>query len=471
MRPNREFFDKGWLLIALLTGSGGILYLKLLEWPVEYTVGFPLLVLLAYWLLSLVTSAKSAYESIGDNCYYLGFVFTLVSLAVTLYRLNTDGEAGAGDSVYLDTISGFGVALSSTIFGIMLRIMMLKAAPADAFPEGMARKDLDLAVRDFRIQLSSSLGELRRCSVETAQMMAEQRDAVRNVLKEDIEAHRQTAQSGASAMARLYENAENALSDHRAAWERFVRQDAGAYQKAVQEAVADFRKALGGATAALSESEAEVRESLRRNLQAREESTAAAARLSEEAEKALSDHRASWERFVRQDAGAYQKAVQEAVADFRKALGGATAAFSESEAEVRESLQRDLESRRQSLESGTDSLRKTLDHGLEALARYREEADKLASLSRTTVEQTNGAGKTALSELDQVKALTGDTAPLSGMQTNMAVASAQFADAAKRLETTLDALCAAADRIGGRADRKAKSSWNPFRNIFSGRSR
>jgi hypothetical protein len=53
----------------------------------------------------------------GDNLYYLGFLYTLTSLALALYYFSQEGaEKGL-------IITNFGVALATTIFGILLRVV------------------------------------------------------------------------------------------------------------------------------------------------------------------------------------------------------------------------------------------------------------------------------------------------------------------------------------------------------------
>ena len=52
----------------------------------------------------------------GDNLYYMGFLFTLTSLAVSLYQFSTVGSAE-------QIVQNFGIAIASTIAGITLRIM------------------------------------------------------------------------------------------------------------------------------------------------------------------------------------------------------------------------------------------------------------------------------------------------------------------------------------------------------------
>ena len=63
----------------------------------------------------------------SDNVYYLGLLFTLVSLVyslVTLFIFNSEKFDGAGQTH--DLIGSFGIALISTIFGILFRVLLLQ---------------------------------------------------------------------------------------------------------------------------------------------------------------------------------------------------------------------------------------------------------------------------------------------------------------------------------------------------------
>ena len=136
----------------------------------------------------------------GDNCYYLGFVFTLTSLAITLYLLvQTKGQTAA----IRDVISGFGVALASTIFGIILRVLHIRMSPDIASLDRQTRIELHTAVRNFRTNLSASLVELKHFSIEAAQMLSEQRDAIRMASEETIETHKQFLKTGMEEQAKI----------------------------------------------------------------------------------------------------------------------------------------------------------------------------------------------------------------------------------------------------------------------------
>jgi len=52
----------------------------------------------------------------GDNLYYMGFLFTLTSLGVSLYQFSVERAAE-------EIVQNFGIAIASTITGIALRVV------------------------------------------------------------------------------------------------------------------------------------------------------------------------------------------------------------------------------------------------------------------------------------------------------------------------------------------------------------
>ena len=121
-----EGTDRIALGAAFLLGAGGSIALKVTDlhpglvalWSAAVLFGY----VLAIWR---VGNLRIEPETTGDNCYYPGFVFTLTSLAVTLYQMS---GAAVGQDTLRDVISGFGIALSSTIVGIVLDCRRLRGA-------------------------------------------------------------------------------------------------------------------------------------------------------------------------------------------------------------------------------------------------------------------------------------------------------------------------------------------------------
>ncbi len=161
------------LAVAFVVGTAGVVTFKIL--PVHPALGalFAALVLIFYALVAYVaTPLRMDAETIGDNCYYLGFLLTLTSLAVTLYFVVA---APAGDRAALipEIISGFGVALSSTIVGVFLRVLMLQLKVDVEACERRARLELDEVARAFRLELGSKLDRVKSFSTESVQQAAE----------------------------------------------------------------------------------------------------------------------------------------------------------------------------------------------------------------------------------------------------------------------------------------------------------
>src|ERR1700675_1875280 len=88
----------------------------------------------------------------GDNLYYMGFLFTLTSLAVSLYQFSSDGSAE-------QIVQNFGIAIGSTIAGITLRIFFNQMRRDPVEVEHTARLELANASRRLRRELDSTVIE------------------------------------------------------------------------------------------------------------------------------------------------------------------------------------------------------------------------------------------------------------------------------------------------------------------------
>ncbi len=113
-----------------------------INFPHYYLVAIivPVTLILIYCGLAWKTNLFYIREDqIGDNAYYMGFLFTLASLAYALWRFQVDHAIGGGDPA--DIIGSFGVALWSTIVGIALRVFFsqMRQDPQDIEKEARAK--------------------------------------------------------------------------------------------------------------------------------------------------------------------------------------------------------------------------------------------------------------------------------------------------------------------------------------------
>lgn len=100
---------------CFLVGTIGIIAIRLLTDSVLFAIVFSAASMFAYVLFGASKKYVIRPDVIGDNSYYLGFLFTLVSLAFTLYKFSNGQDI---DSI----IQNFGLALSSTLIGLVLRV-------------------------------------------------------------------------------------------------------------------------------------------------------------------------------------------------------------------------------------------------------------------------------------------------------------------------------------------------------------
>lgn len=166
----RLALDRGVLFLFLLGGSTSIVALKLSPVPIEYRIGIPVALIVAYAMLTISrTRFRLRYDQAGDNCYYMGFIFTLVSLGIALYQIR---QGSSAQEFGIGVVRDFGLALSTTIAGIICRVSLtqLREDP----------HDIEEATRRELIEYSRALSGQMQASIS---MLAEVRQTTEDRLK------------------------------------------------------------------------------------------------------------------------------------------------------------------------------------------------------------------------------------------------------------------------------------------------
>lgn len=133
--------------VFLLSGAIYILIAKYIKLTPAYVSSVPVCLMLGYAAMVIFAPRLRLREDqTADNFYYLGFLYTLVSLAVSLYQY-----AGGGDVD--EIIRNFGIAVSSTITGIALRIIFNQMRRDPVEIEQAARLELAEAAQKVRREL------------------------------------------------------------------------------------------------------------------------------------------------------------------------------------------------------------------------------------------------------------------------------------------------------------------------------
>ncbi len=163
---------------VVFVGAGYIVFSKLHGFSALYATLIPVLIMIAYaLLLALARLFRLRDDQSGDNLYYMGFLFTLTSLAVSLYQFSSAGSAE-------QIVQNFGVAIASTIAGITLRIFFNQMRRDPVEVEHTARLELADASRKVRRELESTVLEFGYFRRATQQSITDSVEEVKTLLKD-----------------------------------------------------------------------------------------------------------------------------------------------------------------------------------------------------------------------------------------------------------------------------------------------
>lgn len=164
-------FDRWLLALAFLAGAGGTVALKVAQVPNWIPAAFAGGIILAYaasvWT---IRTARLEPEQIGDNAYYLGFILTLCSLAYTLWSL---GTVEAETAFVAEVVAGFGVALTSTVVGVAVRVFLMQFRVDIVAREREAQLALSDGMAAFRSEIADAIRGTRYLGVEIRQTLAQ----------------------------------------------------------------------------------------------------------------------------------------------------------------------------------------------------------------------------------------------------------------------------------------------------------
>lgn len=167
------FFAGGFALILLvkLAGRG------LVTWggePVEPRFLAAWLAVVLMLLYAAIASQTRTFrlhpERLGDNCYYLGLLYTLASLVAALVELERTDAAERG-ALIESLLASFGIALFSTVLGIALRVWFVQMRREIEDLEAELQRDLQEAAQKLKDQLLFAVTDLESFRLRTQQVL------------------------------------------------------------------------------------------------------------------------------------------------------------------------------------------------------------------------------------------------------------------------------------------------------------
>src|SRR5580700_1797773 len=139
--------------VFVATGSAYIVVSKLGGIGQVYVTFVPVVIMVAYAaLIWFARNLRLRDDQAGDNLYYMGFLFTLTSLGVSLYQFSATRAAE-------EIVQNFGIAIGSTITGIALRVIFNQMRHDPIEVEQAMRLELAEAARRVRRELDATVVE------------------------------------------------------------------------------------------------------------------------------------------------------------------------------------------------------------------------------------------------------------------------------------------------------------------------
>jgi hypothetical protein len=157
---------------VVVAGVGYIVISKLNDFSAVAVTAVPVLVMVGYAGLLAARPFRLRDDQSGDNLYYMGFLFTLTSLAVSLYQFSAAGSAE-------QIVQNFGIAIASTIAGISMRIFFNQMRRDPIEVEASARLELAEASRRVKRELESTILEFGYFRRMTQQSVSDAVDEAR----------------------------------------------------------------------------------------------------------------------------------------------------------------------------------------------------------------------------------------------------------------------------------------------------
>lgn len=268
----------------------------------------PIGVMILYAVMMLYSrKLRLRDDQAGDNLYYMGFIFTLVSLGTSLLQF----EASRGAD---EIVRNFGIAIATTMAGIFFRIMF-----------GMIRYDPAEIERTSRIELAEAARRLRRELDNTVIDFGHFRRATQQSVTEGfVEVRESLTQSCDSILQNMNALAE-ASSNHLA---EMSRRSA--------ETSTDFSNAVSKLIAKLSDMQTpdkiiEIKmnptiQGLSRNINSMDKSVERQVEVLQTSIKSMAENFKAFERLLQSSSGsneAIQLAVAESVQTLKTSVDGA----------------------------------------------------------------------------------------------------------------------------------------------------
>jgi hypothetical protein len=200
--------DKALFFSTFAVGSLFIIVFKIFSLNNLAEVTIPSVLIVAYAVAALRLSRFRLREDrVAENCYYIGLLFTLVSLAYALYSFTANVSATG------TIITNFGVALSTTIIGLSLRVLISQLREDPVEYEREARLELSEVASKLSAELISSVEQFATFRRSMQQVIEESMTEVARKANASVEDTAGKVATASAAVLARFESAVTTIDD------------------------------------------------------------------------------------------------------------------------------------------------------------------------------------------------------------------------------------------------------------------
>ena len=236
-------------LACFLVGSIGIVILKWLGLSQFVVTACPVAIMLGYafWHRKL----RAYLSLVGDNLYYLGLLYTLVSLAASLYEFSPKEE---GLDSITPIITNFGIAIFSTILGVAFRVYFGLNQTDPEELEQRVRVELADVVRELNFGLRKATHSFLQSSQEMQDNLRQGLNETKNVIDENLKQNLSQLDTAVTAFVTTVEKADDRFDQNQQKLQRGFEE--------AQSVIDDAANALGESRQKLQEGSNAIAESV-----------------------------------------------------------------------------------------------------------------------------------------------------------------------------------------------------------------
>ncbi|UZW57656.1 hypothetical protein NUH86_18960 [Sphingobium sp. JS3065] len=250
----RGWIDRWGFLLFAFGGAAAILIVKYLGIsPIIVAAGAAIAMLGYAYVVQTTGTGRLRADQAGDNCYYLGLIYTLTSLAYAIFFFDPANTATT-------IVQGFGIALATTIMGLVLRVFFNQSRVDLVETEDTARVELADAAGRLKAELQAMTVSMNDYGRETRQALVELREhIVASLVDVQEQATKSIADASAvagTAISTMATNATNTTAEQANATLASARRLTAATEKVITgiEEHVDAMEDIQDSTSAIAES-------------------------------------------------------------------------------------------------------------------------------------------------------------------------------------------------------------------------